>query len=335
MLRYILAFLLVTLLALQAVAAPSIIHAEGQQLDVHESSSIAFEESPLNLSSDLSEAENHTNCAEQRPTHGISKGVASLLHHLEPYLGEDRVARYTEHVQSAMGWSEESYLCDEKVEVDEKVDQSVDLAVEDVDIGSTYVTEQPVELDKAPNGLILALGVLAAVLGVAGLLACLKRRCCSLRRRVERLADREERLKAREYRIAARQESRRRFLLKLRRAFTSCFTGGSSNADEEKAALVINAAEQGRSEETLEEAQAHMRGVCYVRDVATQLQQQAILETLAWTRPQHPRLTFNTRCSAYSIEPCLSPLVLEPVHYRHTIRKSSQITLLNQTWTMC
>lgn len=93
-------------------------------------------------------------------------------------------------------------------------------------------------MDKK-NIIILALEILAGVLGLGGLLACIRRHCRSPRRRTERLADREEKRRAREYRRLARRESLRKKWVAFRAVFRlpckklSC---------EEKQALVMDAA---------------------------------------------------------------------------------------------
>ncbi|KAL1305487.1 hypothetical protein AAFC00_002362 [Neodothiora populina] len=87
--------------------------------------------------------------------------------------------------------------------------------------------------------IILVLEVLAGVLGVTGLLSCIRRKCRSFRRRTERLADREERRRAREYRRLARKEAiRKRWV-----AFRALFRLPCRQLDcGEKQALVLEAA---------------------------------------------------------------------------------------------
>lgn len=90
------------------------------------------------------------------------------------------------------------------------------------------------------NILILALEILAGVLGLAGLFACIRRHCHSFRRRAERLADREERKRAREYHRLARKEAIRKKWVAFKGVFTRfpC----RKSACEEKDALIIEAA---------------------------------------------------------------------------------------------
>lgn len=55
------------------------------------------------------------------------------------------------------------------------------------------------------NPLVIALEILAGILGLSALFALIRRKCMSMRKRVERAADKEERRNARAYRRAARR----------------------------------------------------------------------------------------------------------------------------------
>ncbi|KAF2154438.1 hypothetical protein K461DRAFT_277560 [Myriangium duriaei CBS 260.36] len=213
-------------------------------------------------------------CAARRASKGVADRILSLLNQLGPSIGEDRAARYSDHVQSAMLAVENHFDCDKKKSEKEAIKVTVTEVSADIDQAPTTKTiDQKVDLSKVPKRLIQALEVLAAALGLGGLFAFLRRRYCSLRRRVERLADREERIKAREYRRAARKEQRRRRWAAIKNSLTSCFTGGSSKDDEEKLGLIMNAAEEGHSDMTIGAAMSHLDGLHYAHDVAVQMAQ--------------------------------------------------------------
>lgn len=94
------------------------------------------------------------------------------------------------------------------------------------------------------NPLVRALGIIAALLGIAAICRFIRRRCMSMRKRVERAADREERRNARAYRKAARRAARRKQWHGFVRAIP-CFRvrGGETRSYprdyEEKRALIL------------------------------------------------------------------------------------------------
>jgi hypothetical protein len=80
------------------------------------------------------------------------------------------------------------------------------------------------------NPLIIALEILAGVLGLTALCAFIHRKCMSMRKRVERAADKEERRNARAYRRAAR----RALIRKRWNGFLSSIPGFSTTAEPPK-----------------------------------------------------------------------------------------------------
>ncbi|KAJ9629596.1 hypothetical protein H2203_001976 [Taxawa tesnikishii (nom. ined.)] len=135
-----------------------------------------------------------------------------------------------------------------------------------------------------PNELVRLLEVIAGVLGLAGLLALIRRRFSSLRRRVERLADREERRTAREYKRAARQlkwANRREAVRQrwqsvrgalCRKAYRNCDY-------EEKRALIIEAAQAAMVEEgdragpSVLSIEEEIEGLRYAHEIVSSLVQ--------------------------------------------------------------
>lgn len=96
------------------------------------------------------------------------------------------------------------------------------------------------------NIVVLALEILASIIGLSGLLACVRSHCRSPRRRRERLADFEEKIRAREYRRLARKEAFRRKWVAFKGVFR--IPCGTLNL-EEKQALVMDAAAIAVSED--------------------------------------------------------------------------------------
>lgn len=205
-------------------------------------------------------------CAARHASQGVGESVLSVLDHFQDSIGADRTTRFKDQVQAVMKTMDDRLDCSMHKHEKEPIKVTVTEVHEEAPLN---VVPQP-DHSTVPKSLIQALEVLVAALGLGGLLAFLKRRYCSLRRRVERLADREERIKAREYRRAARQEARRRRWANFKQTFTSCFKGASQD-DEEKHALILNAAEEGRADEVKDDLRAHMRGLRYAHDVTVQM----------------------------------------------------------------
>lgn len=216
-------------------------------------------------------------CAVTSASQGIGDGVLSVIERLQKSLGDDRASRFRDTVQSAMRTMEDRFGCEK-----EKFEKEV-VQVTVVEVGSEISEKaesiapavEAIDTSKIPKGLVRALEVLVAALGLGGLFAFLKRRFCSLRSQVERLADREERVKAREYRAAAKREARRRRWIQVKTIIFSCFTAknGPLN-DEEKQALVANGADQGSDDIYVHQALTHMGDIQYAHDVAVHLARQ-------------------------------------------------------------
>lgn len=100
------------------------------------------------------------------------------------------------------------------------------------------------------NPIVIALEILFGVLGLGGLCAFIRRRCCSLRYRVERLANREERQRARHYRQLARKEALRKKWVAVKSVFSKLPCRNSNY--EEKRALILEAAAVATQEQYLE-----------------------------------------------------------------------------------
>lgn len=72
-------------------------------------------------------------------------------------------------------------------------------------IGTLEGKPQFTSKETLSNPLVIALEILAGILGLSALCAFIRRKCMSMRKRVERAADKEERRNARAYRRAARR----------------------------------------------------------------------------------------------------------------------------------
>lgn len=122
------------------------------------------------------------------------------------------------------------------------------------------------------NPLVIALEILAGILGLSALCAYIHRKCMSMRKRVERAADKEERRNARAYRRAARRARLRKRWNGFVRSI-SCFgtTEEPKKQDyEEKRALILQDAflEQGLDlAEKGEVMEAEIRELRHAHDI--------------------------------------------------------------------
>lgn len=108
-------------------------------------------------------------------------------------------------------------------------------------VGTLEGRPQFTEKKTLHNPLVLALEILAGILGLTALCAFVHRKCMSMRTRVERAADKEERRNARAYRRAAR---RARIRKRWNNFMTSVFRFGAAKEPtprsyDEKRALIL------------------------------------------------------------------------------------------------
>ncbi|PSK37258.1 hypothetical protein B9Z65_2000 [Elsinoe australis] len=220
-------------------------------------------------SSQLQSSEKHYIPDDQRGQHLCP--IHSLLSHLTSAFSEDCIERFKSKVQAVMTNIKSHIGCQKQPE-DHKEKSDNGYPVSRPASSDLQPTASPLKkFSDAQSPLVIALEALASILGLSGLLFFLRRRCCSLRRRVERLADREERMKASEYRRAARKEAWKRRWSNLKKACTCCF--GSYDCepeDEEKRALVSNAAEEGLDDD-LETSMAQLDGLQYAHEIVADM----------------------------------------------------------------
>ena len=170
--------------------------------------------------------------------HDLTCSGKALCHHLQD-LVVDLVATLKSSLQQSPLVSDErqwqAIIADDKNAnygaTPEPISDTTPVSVPESSSSSTKDTKQSIVL--------LALEILAGVIGLAGLMACVRRHCRSIRRRVDRLSDREERRRAREYRRLARREAMRKRWVTVKGLFRlPCRKDG----DEEKQALILEAA---------------------------------------------------------------------------------------------
>lgn len=157
---------------------------------------------------------------------------------------------HLQYMMTASGEIQKSLQSEEKGSTSEKSNDNQRPKTASVGITSQSASSEIGTLEGRPrffakknlhNPLIIALEILAGVLGLSALCAYIHRKCMSMRKRVERAADKEERRNARAYRRAARRANIRKRWNSFLRSI-SCF--GTTEAPEprgydEKRALIL------------------------------------------------------------------------------------------------